>query len=367
MKKILILGGYGNFGTRISQALVKAHIPIILVGRNINTLVERQRELQASYPQASVEISAFDLSTALTDALTKLKPLAVINTVGPFQLCDYSVPKTCIQHRVHYIDLADARHFVTGILAVNDSAQAHNVLVVSGASTVPGLSSAVVEKYQSKFASIESMIYGISPGQKTASRGLATTKGVLTYLGKPLKTYTNHKKLHYGWQDLYRQTYPQLGKRWMANCDIPDVDIFPEKYKIKTMRFSAGTENPILHLGMWLISWFIRLGLPINLPKHAQLLLKLSYLSCFTGSADGGMHILLKGKDHDDHAKTIQWFIIAKNGHGPQIPCVPAIILAKKLFNDALTLRGAMACTGLVTVEEYLAELQDFDIQTIVL
>lgn len=367
MKKILILGGYGNFGTRISQALAKAHIPIIIAGRNRNTLIERQHEIQALYPQASVEINAFDLSTGLARALTELKPLAVINTVGPFQLCDYSAPQTCIEHRVHYIDLADARDFVTGISVLNDSAHTHNVLVVSGASTVPGLSSAVVEKYRSEFANIESMIYGISPGQKTASRGLATAKGVLTYLGKPLKTYANNKKPHYGWQDLYRQAYPQLGKRWMANCDIPDVDIFPEKYQIRHMRFSAGVENPILHLGMWLVSRLIRLGLPINLLKHAQLLLNISYLRCFTGSADGGMHILLQGKDHDGHAKTIQWFIIAKNAHGPQIPCVPAIILAKKLYNDSLTLRGALTCTGLVTVEEYLAELQDFSIQAIVL
>lgn len=33
-KKVLILGGYGNFGKMISKALAKQNIPIIVVGRN---------------------------------------------------------------------------------------------------------------------------------------------------------------------------------------------------------------------------------------------------------------------------------------------------------------------------------------------
>ena len=34
MNKILILGGYGNFGRRIAIALVKAGLPIIAAGRS---------------------------------------------------------------------------------------------------------------------------------------------------------------------------------------------------------------------------------------------------------------------------------------------------------------------------------------------
>jgi len=34
MKKIMILGAYGNFGKIISNALAKHSIPIIIAGRN---------------------------------------------------------------------------------------------------------------------------------------------------------------------------------------------------------------------------------------------------------------------------------------------------------------------------------------------
>ena len=88
-------------------------------------------------------------------------------------------------------------------------------------------------------------MYGISPGQKTP-RGLATVKAVLSYIGKPIK-YLHENKIRYGWQNIYMQKYPILGNRWMGNCDIPDLDLFPKKFDIKSIKFSAGMENIILH------------------------------------------------------------------------------------------------------------------------
>ena len=55
----------------------------------------------------------------------------------------------------------------------------------------------------------------------------------------------------------------------MGNIDHPDFDIFPVKYGIKNLNFHAGVENKLLHLGIWLTSWMVRLGLPLNLPKHS--------------------------------------------------------------------------------------------------
>jgi len=55
----------------------------------------------------------------------------------------------------------------------------------------------------------------------------------------------------------------------MGNCEVPDFDIFPDQYKIKKILFSAGMESKILHLNIWLASWLIRIGLPLNLVKHA--------------------------------------------------------------------------------------------------
>ena len=67
----------------------------------------------------------------------------LINATGPYQEQDYSLARACIAAGVHYLDLADARAFVTGIGVLDAEARSAGVLAVSGASTVPGLSGAV--------------------------------------------------------------------------------------------------------------------------------------------------------------------------------------------------------------------------------
>lgn len=362
MNKVLILGAYGNFGKHITAALAKDHIPIIIAGRELQKAEKLRNQLTQITTENNIEIAIFDANKELDKQLHILKPTVVINTVGPFQTADYSIAKTCIQHHVHYIDLADARDFVTNITCLDSYANENNVLVVSGASTVPGLSSAVLDHYQNKFKTIDSLTYGISLGQKT-TRGLATTESILTYLGKPLKPWDDNHKTCFGWQDLYLQNYPELGKRWMANCDIPDLDLFVNRYNLKSMRFSAGLESSLLHLGMWIMSYLVRLGLPLHLPKHAKSLLAISHLFDWLGTANGGMHIIIKGTDKEGKPLEIKWFIIAKNGDGPQIPCVPAIIISKKIINNVLQIRGAMPCVGMVTLEEYMQELKGFSIK----
>ncbi len=362
MNKILILGGYGNFGSRIAVALAKSGLPIMIAGRNKQKAKKLADEIKKNYPDVSVETAIFDINKALAEPLEKYAPKIVINTCGPFQFSDYAVPESCIEHNIHYIDLADGREFVTGITSLNDKAKAAGILLVSGASTVPGLSSAVLEQYKDEFSQIDSLRYGISPGQK-ANRGLATTKAIMSYVGKLLKPFPGHEK-NYGWQNIYRQRYPVLGKRWMANCEVPDLDLLPARYGIKSIRFSAGMELSFMHIGIWIMSWMVRLGLPLDLTNKASFLLNVSNWFDYFGSPDGGMHMIIKGKGKNGKVKEIKWFIIAKDGDGPQIPPIPAIVLAKKLSAGKLLDTGAKPCVGLVSLNEYLNELKEFNIST---
>ena len=356
---VLILGGYGNFGKRIAAALVHKNIPVVITGRN-----EIKAKALADALGELASVATFDVHSELTEQLQTLTPSVVINTCGPFQNADYSVAETCINHRVHYIDLADARAFVTGITALNPLAQEKGVCVISGASSVPGLSSAVLEHFKDEFSEIDFVQYGIAPGQK-AERGLATTQGIMTYVGKPLTPFKSIKPTVYGWQDVYRHHFPELGKRWMANCDVPDLDLFPKHYGIKRIQFSAGLQLPFIHLGLWAISWLVRIGLPINLPSlSAPLLTVADWFDCM-GSADGGMFMHIEGKDADGTAHTRDWHIIAKNAHGPHIPTIPAIVLAERLAKGQSMESGAYPCLGLVSLENYMEELQSYSITSV--
>lgn len=359
--KVLILGATGNFGRRIAKGLVEKNIAIIISGRREEPLLALKKQLSKVTVHTCIDILCFDFKKRLSQELLRLRPLIVINASGPFQMADFTTAINCILLGVNYIDLADAREYVNDFSILEEQAVKNNCIAITGASTLPCLSAAVLNYYKDEFKTIDSLIYGITLGQKT-ERGLAAFKSVLSYVGYRLQDFHGIPKKMYGWQSLYRQTYPILGKRWMANCDVPDLDLLPSFFPIKSIRVSAGIESNVAHLGLWVLSWLVRLKFPIKLQKHAESLLKLSHYFDSFGSDEGGMHMLMSGVDHKGNHKSIKWFMISKNGEGLHVPTIPAILLAKRILEEEISETGAIPCTQLISLESYLAELKKFDI-----
>lgn len=142
---VLVLGGYGFFGRRIGAKLA-AHprIRLLIAGRSLNKAREAASELSLPLENA-FEIDADD--PRLQESLSGARVDTVIHAAGPFQNQDYAVARAAIRARCNYIDLADGRAFVTGIGTLDLEARRQQVSAVSGASSVPGLSSAVVDRY----------------------------------------------------------------------------------------------------------------------------------------------------------------------------------------------------------------------------
>lgn len=133
MSGVLILGGYGNFGKRIAELLARQGIEVTIAGRDR----VRAEACVASIGVPGIVIAIFDIERDLAGALERVAPIVVIDTVGPFQQRGYEAARTCIARKIHYIDLSDGRDYVGGIAALDVAARENDVLVVSGASTVP--------------------------------------------------------------------------------------------------------------------------------------------------------------------------------------------------------------------------------------
>lgn len=288
----------------------------------------------------------------------------LINACGPYQGQNYHIAEECIACSVNYIDIADAREFVCKFSQLDAKAQAHKVFAITGASSVPGLSSAVVDNYLDEFKQLHSIQHGINPGNKTP-RGEATVKSIMSYCGQPFYHYENSVPTKvYGWQNLYRRKFPEpMGTRFMSSCDIPDLELFPKHYpNVKTVTFDAGLELSLLHLGTWIFSWLARWGLVKNWGKYARPLKQMSELFYPFGSEFGGMYMELEGIGDDDQLIKIIWYILAGHGDGPQIPCTAAIVLARQFALGKFALTGAQPCLSLFTLEDFMAELAPFDI-----
>ena len=360
-KRVLIIGGYGNFGSFISRKLaLESNIQLIIAGRSIDKAEQLATELDALN---KVETVTLDINEDLASSLEKIKPDIVIHTSGPFQDQSYDVAKACIAQGCHYIDLADGRKFVENITTLDGDAKENGILVISGASSVPCLTSALVDYYKPEFETLEALDYGITTAHKTA-RGLATTAAILSYTGKEFSTLIDGEFANiYGWQGLHARKYKGLGWRLLGNCDVPDLALFPKRYpEIKTIRFYAGLEIPFIHITLWALSWLVRARLIKDLAKAAPILLRVSFLFEWLGTANSAFHMKLSGKGKDGADKIINFELTALSGDGPYIPCMPAILMAKKLANGEVSKTGASPCVGFITRDEYLDALSDLDI-----
>jgi NAD(P)-dependent dehydrogenase (short-subunit alcohol dehydrogenase family) len=365
--RVLIVGGYGTFGRRIAKALSKdARFELLIGGRSLEKAQVLCNALDDAALSRPLRVDVGN-AQAFAALLAAENPALVIHTSGPFQRQDYAVAKACIAAGVHYVDLADARDFVCGFSMLNDEALERGVLALAGASSVPALSSAVVDHFLPEFSKLEVIDFGINPGNQTP-RGLATVSSILSYCGKPFTRWQQGAwQQAYGWQTLHAERYPEpVGRRWFSNCDIPDLQLFPARYPtVQSVIFRAGLELPFLHFGTWLLSWLSRCGAVRNWSDYAPALKTASEWFVRWGSTRGGMHVALKGLDHAGHPCERKWYILADDGDGPQIPCTAAALIAKKLARGDIGLRGAMPCVGLFTLREFMEELDGYAVRSV--
>ncbi len=364
--RVLVLGGYGNFGKRIVENLSEVSgITIVIAGRSAKKSQELCAALSSKDVAASLESAVIDINNLkFTDVLKTISPDLVIHTGGPFQGQSYKVPQACISIGCHYIDLADDRRYVCDIATLNDEAKDSGVLLVSGASSVPGLSSAVIDSFINQFSSLENIDVAIAPGNK-AERGEATVKGILSYTGHAFPVFNDGVwGEQYGWMSPRKLDFGGIiGRRWLANVDIPDLELFPLRYKsAKTVNFQAGLELPFLHFGMVLMAYVAKNGLIQDWSVLSRLIFKSSELFKIFGTDNGGMQINLAGLDENKVQKSIKWTLYAEKGVGPYIPIISTIIIAKKLISGDIVATGATPCLGMYSLSEFDSEVESLGI-----
>jgi hypothetical protein len=148
--RILVIGGYGAFGTRIVRRLKRIHnLEVLVGGRN------------ASKADVVLDITKRE---NLMKNLSELKPHLVIHTAGPFNNSeDYAVARACLAvsstgHKCHYLDLADNSEYVMGFGILDEEARKKGCLLVTGASTTPAVTTV---RYAHIFCALPEQLNGL--------------------------------------------------------------------------------------------------------------------------------------------------------------------------------------------------------------
>jgi saccharopine dehydrogenase-like NADP-dependent oxidoreductase len=359
--RTIVLGGYGNFGARICRALANwPGIDLVIAGRS----AARARELatECGVGSAVIDINAPDLA----DQLTALGAALVIHTAGPFQQQGYAVALAAAAAGAHYIDLADGRRFVCDFpAALNEVFRQQGRKAVTGASTVPALSSAVIDHLTRGWTSITDIDCCIAPAQ-TAPRGIATLEGVLSYCGAPIEVWQGGRWVtQYGWCAPQQVQFARLKPRIGALCDIPDLELFPAAYPgVQSVMFRAALEVGVGQRGLAAIGTLVRWGWIKQPQRLAGFMNRSADALDMFGSALGGMVLRVRGLDAAGAAASAAWHIAADDDHGPEIPCMAAILLARQLAAGDPFEAGAFTSTGQLALADFAPEFSKWNMVT---
>ena len=362
-ERVVIIGGYGVFGARIAKALAKdAAFDVVVAGRDLQKAKMFCR--QTSCSPAVLDVASADFRKTLA----ALAPQIVIDAAGPFQSYEtnpYKVAAAAIACGAHYLDLSDDADFTSGISTLNEAATGAGVTLLSGVSSVPGLSSAVVASLSSGFEEIFLIESVIMPGNR-APRGLSVVKAILAQVGRGIPVMIGGEpSTVLGWSGLSRRRinsdHGERITRFTSYIGAPDLKLFPVYFRARTVLFRAGLDLSVLHLGLWFLSWLVRCGIVRSLAPMAGFLKRVADVLESVGSDIGAMTVDVIGKGTNEKIVQRRWTMIARDGVGPNIPAIPAQLICEKINRNEIA-PGARSCVNEFSLETAQAALGKMNI-----
>lgn len=361
---VLVVGGSGAFGSRLVAGIMAAtELSVVVAGRDL----ARARRSASASPEGRVRAVRLDSADVTADRLRALGIGLIVDAAGPYQQSEPHLARAAIAAGLPYLDLADARDFVAAFSELDEAARKAGTVALTGASSTPALSNAVLDAITSGWRRVEAVAVAIVPGNR-APRGLSVMRAILSYAGRPVRVFRHGRwENRPGWGLLTRADMPDLGQRWLSLCETPDLDLLPARFPAAhSAIFRAGLELPVLHLGLWLASLTVRWRLLPSLAKLARpFLIVAGWLDRF-GSDRGGMIVEASGRDAEDRPVRALWSLVAEAGDGPFVPTLPALAAIRRLTDPGAepVAPGARPCVGLLPLSAIEAQMTRHRIRT---
>ncbi len=363
--RVLILGGYGTFGGRLAQLLAdEPRLTLIIAGRARGKAEAFCTRLAAA---ARLEPLAFDRNGDVEAALAAAKPDVVVDASGPFQNYagdPYRLVRACLALGIDYLDLADGSDFVAGIAQFDTAAQARGVAILSGVSSFPVLTAAVVRRLahgrSPELARLDSVTGGIAPSPY-AGVGLNVIRAIASYAGQPVRLWRDGRPaVGRGLIETRRFTIAPPGAlplrpTLFSLVDVPDLQALPRLWpELTSVWMGAGPVPEILHRALILLARAVPLRLVRSL-GHLAPLMHAAINVLRWGEHRGGMFIEVEGADAGGRHVARSWHMIAEGDDGPLIPSMAAEAMIRRRLAGRPPPPGARAATGDLELTDYEA------------
>lgn len=354
--KILVLGGYGVFGGRLATLLSDvAESELVICGRDLTRAEAFCAEWTGSARVRPLALDRADIS----EGISAERPDLIVDASGPFQDYGedrYRVISACIDAGVDYLDFADAADFVFGVPQFDEQAKAAGVFVLSGVSSFPVLTAAVLREMAAAMT-IVSVEGGIAPSPY-AGIGLNVMRAVVGYAGAPVKLRRQGEQAFgVGLAESRRFTVAVPGRLPLRNIrfslvDVPDLQVIPPEFPtIDDIWMGAGPVPEILHRILNLLAGArARFGLP-SLAGFSRLFYAVLNRMRF-GEHRGGMFVRARGVA-DGQTVERSWHLLAEGDDGPFIPSMAIEAIVRKLLIGDRPAPGARSGVSALELADY--------------
>ena len=357
---ILIVGGYGTFGGRIVELLEnEPRLALIVAGRSLHKA--RLFCQTRSSAKARLTPAAFDRNAGLDAQLAALRPDLLVDASGPFQTYGerpYRVIEACLAGGVNYLDLADGSDFVAGVGAFDAASRAAGLYVLSGVSSFPVLTAAVVRRLASGMGRVDTIRGGIAPSPY-AGVGMNVIRAIAGYAGQPITLKRDGRfVVGHPFCEQVRFTIAPPGRLPLRSTlfslvDVPDLRALAELYPgAKSIWMGAGPVPEIWHRALIALAWLVRRRL---LPTLAPLagLMHAATNRWRWGEHRGGMFVEVAGADASGAPYARSWHLLADGDDGPLIPSMAVEALVRRACAGRPPASGARAAVRELELDDY--------------
>lgn len=312
-------------------------------------------------PGGSREALALDRDGDVARQIGETDADIVVDASGPFQVYGddpYRVVKAALAAGAHYLDLADSPEFVRGIRQFDRVAKEKDLVVLSGVSSFPVLSAAMVRELTSDFRRVDSITGGIAPSPY-AGVGYNVIRAIAGYAGKSIPVRREGRTASArALVETRRFTIAPPGElplfpRKFSLVNVPDLQLLGDEWpEVRDVWMGAAPEPASLH---WLLRCFagmVRLGLVPSLAPLARLI-HFTANTVRWGEHRGGMFVEVSGEAADGEAVTRSGNLLAEGRHGLYIPSMAVEAIVRKWLDGRPPSAGARPATVELELSDY--------------
>jgi hypothetical protein len=327
--KIVVFGGTGYFGRLLIEDLLRySDCDLAVASRHHQHSARFQSIVADLRDRESIDRSLSGAAVAICAA-------------GPFQRLPTLLSELCINRGIHYIDLADDRHFVRRIRALAASTKCQSA-VCTAWSTVSALSGALVGIAAQAMTSVKSIYIHMAPGNRRA-RHTGTVTSLMHSIGRPITIWRNGAShVVSGWSDPRDYVFPApVGVRTGYLVDVPDHELFPGLFSADTVEFRTSSE---LNFQNHILSFLSRRG--GDYVPWSSFFRRAAGLLGWLGHDWGAVGVEVQGSSR------CRVTILAE-ANAPRLAVLPASVTAMSLLSSGEPRhRGALSHADWITAEQ---------------